>query len=937
MSWTPEKWREIERLVDQALRRPGPERAAFVVAQCAGDEATLERVLDLLFATSEAEAIVTPMWVPAESSEATETWQASEPSETAGLASSSEPTGETFARTLGSFRILRQLGKGGMGTVYLAEQSSPVERQVAVKVAHSPLGSEGRLRIAAERQAMARLSHPNIAQVLEAGSTEDGYPYFAMELVDGAPITTYCDEREIGIETRIRLFQAVCSGVQHAHQKGILHRDLKPNNVLVTEIDGRPTPKIIDFGIAKALDRPLLDHTLETGERILGTPAYLSPEVLGAGATPDTRGDVYSLGVLLQELLIGERPFPRVAGETPASQWLRKVEEDPVSPSRRWSELDEGARDLSARRRGLGRRELGRKVQGDLDWIVLRAVARDPTDRYASVSELASDVERFLADEPVLAGPPTASYQLRKLIRRHRLPVAFSLLLLLALVAGFVARSLEAARANRQAVEALAAREETEKVVDYLVDLFDAADPDRALGREVSARELLEAGTSRLEGAGLEETPRVKARLLHTSAQVYRSLGDVQDALRLAEEALATRRRELGTDHPDFGASLLLVATLESEVGNYERSEELLGEALALRAAAHGESSLQVLSVLKVLGAIHEETGRYEEALAIYERARQTLSRLPVPAPVEEADVLNNMGVVYWRQDRYDEAEALYRRALELKKQHLETGHPSLAMTLNNLGDVLRLDYRLEEAGEMYRRALEIRERVLGEDHPHLGMTLFSIGNLERQLGRWDEAEALFERARTLWAQALGPEHDWVAHALHNLGLVYFSQGRDIEAEDLYRRALRIRRAAFDDSGPLVAESRLLLGKALRTQGRYDEAAQELEAAQEYFETSSDYEWFVAVCLAERGLVAFARGELDVAEELLHESRVMGEADDPPESRLGYALFGLARIARARGSDDEAKQLAQRALDCFATDLPPVHRHVEEARKLLED
>ena len=932
MEMTPERWREIERLVDRALRLPGAERARFLVADCSDDPAKLEQVLDLLLASSEAEAIATPVWSPAAAGEGA----AEPPSQLARPVSPSLGDGE---RIIGSFRLLRTLGRGGMGTVYLAEQRAPVERQVAVKIAHRPLGSEGRLRLAAERQAMARLSHPNIAQVLEAGSTEDDHPYFAMELVDGPPITTYCDERRSGLEDRLRLFLAVCSGVQHAHQKGILHRDLKPNNLLIREIDsGAPVPKIIDFGIAKALDEPLIDHTLDTGERILGTPAYLSPESFSArGAAPhaDTRGDVYSLGVLLLELLIGERPFAETPGETPLSQWRRKTEEDPLSPSRRWQTLDDGSRNTVAALRGTEPRAWGRRIRGDLDWIVLRAIARDPVDRYPGVSELAADVERHLADEPVLAGPPTASYQLRKLVRRHRGAVLSAAVLLLALAGGFVARSLEAARANRQAGEARAAREETEQVVDFLTGLFSAADPRQALGRELTVRELLQSGTDRLSAAELAATPRVRARLLHTTADVHSSLGESGAGLPLAEEALAIRRRELGAAHPDVTASLLLVARLESEIGNYERSEALLRQALAQVRASHGERSGKVAVVLKVLGAIHEETARYDEALAFYDRALSIAEEVDGPESIATADILNNQGVIHWRRGRYATAETAYRRALEVKEQLLDRHHPSLATTVNNLGDLLRDMERLEDSHVFYRRALEIRQKVLGSGHPHLGVTLNSMGNLQRRLGNLEAAEELLQRARTVWEEALGPEHDWVAYAYFNLGVVYFDQGRDREAEKMQRRALSIRRAALGESNPVIGQSLAMLGQVLRVQGRLEEAAQALDSAQEILAGPSGSQWFLARCLVEQGLLAVERERLETAEGFLARAHAMAEANDPPDSRLGYALYGLARLERARGRPREAEALVRRAVDYLAIDLAAGHRHLEEARELL--
>ena len=824
-----------------------------------------------------------------------------------------------------------------MGTVYLAEQTSPVERRVAIKIAHSPLGRDGRLRLAAERQAMARLSHPNIAQVLEAGSTDDDHPYFAMEWVEGMPMTAYCDRRQLDLKARMRLFLAVCSGVQHAHQKGILHRDLKPSNILITEIDGTPVPKIIDFGIAKALDRPLLDLTLDTGEDILGTPAYLSPEALSAsgGVIADTRGDVYSLGVLLQELLIGERPFAK--GESSLAQLLRKTREEPASLSQRWQGLDTESRNRLARSRATPPRELSRRIRGDLDWIVLRAVARDPADRYPGVSELAADVERHLSDRPVLAGPPTAAYQLRKLIQRHRIAVVFSALLLLALAGGFVARSLEAARANRQAVEARVARAETERVVDFLVELLGSADPSQALGSEPTAREILQEGAARLEGEELEATPRVRARLLHTTAEVQRGLGEASAGLPLATEALTIRRRALGESHPDVAASMLLVARLESDIGNYERSETLLDEALALYRASHGESSAEVVQVLRSLGALHEATRRYDQALTYYQRALAVAEEVAGPESVEVADALNNMGVVHWRRNDYPQAEAVYRRALRLKEELFDAHHPSLAMTLNNLGDVLRDSERLEDAHAAYQRAFEIREAVLGAEHPHLGVTLNSMGNLKLRLGHWAPAEALFQRARTLWEQALGPEHDWVAYAFSNLGLGYHAQGRDEDAEAMQRRALAIRRTALGDADPVVGQSLALLGQALRARGLLAEAGEALASAQVLLEKPSGSPWFLSLCLVERGLLALEAGQLARAEQFLERVLTLAEEDDPPDSRLGSAWFALARLEHARGRYKEAEELTRRAIGALNVDLPAGHRQLREARALLAE
>ncbi len=473
------------------------------------------------------------------------------------------------AGRIGPYRILSTLGEGGMGTVYLAEQTEPIRRRVALKVIRfGSMGSDTVRRFEAERQALARMNHPNIAQAYEAGSTDDGQPYVVMEYVPGLPITDYCDRQRLTVEERLELFLAVCDGVHHLHQKGILHRDVKPSNVLVTEVrategDDRPVPKLIDFGIAKGLDQPLTDVTMLTGELLVGTPGYLSPEAVRAsqaegGLDVDIRSDVYSLGVLLYELLTGERPF--ATDEASFLEVIRRItEEEAPLASARLAALDAASRLERARARRFESPALGRRLKGDLDWILRRAMARERYRRYVSAAELAEDVRRHLRHEPVAAGPPGAGYRLRKFVRRHRSGVVSAVLITLALLGGIAARTLEAARANREAARASeevvrASREAkaARQVSDFLVGLFEISDPHQASAGTMTAREILDRGAERLRGQELEDQPLLQARLMDTIGSVYGKLGLHEPAVELLAEALEIRRDHLGEDHPDL-------------------------------------------------------------------------------------------------------------------------------------------------------------------------------------------------------------------------------------------------------------------------------------------------------------------------------------------------------------------------------------------------
>ena len=431
---------------------------------------------------------------------------------------------------IGPYRILSLIAEGGMGAVYLAEQQTP-QRRVALKVIKAGMDTRHVVaRFETEREALALMDHPSIATVFDAGETHSGRPYFVMEYVAGVPITDYCDRHNLRTRERLALFLQVCSAVQHAHQKGVIHRDLKPSNVLVTVVEGNPIPKVIDFGVAKATSRRLTEKTLFTELGLLvGTPEYMSPEQAEmTGLDVDTRTDIYALGVLLYELIVGALPFDSVrlrrAGYAEIQRIIR--EEEPARPSTRLSSLGATASEV-ARRRHTDLPSLMRELRGDLDWITLKSMEKDRTRRYASASELAADLSRHLADEPVSARPANFAYRSRKFVRRHRAGVAIGAAAIAVLVAFGATMAVQSSRIAAQRDLATRERDRAERVSGFLVSLFEASDPDRSKGEKVTARQILDLGRQRLDSE-LKDQPQTRAALLHTIGSVYAAL-DLND------------------------------------------------------------------------------------------------------------------------------------------------------------------------------------------------------------------------------------------------------------------------------------------------------------------------------------------------------------------------------------------------------------------------
>jgi tetratricopeptide (TPR) repeat protein len=727
---------------------------------------------------------------------------------------------------IGPYKLLQVLGTGGMGVVYEAEQSEPVTRRVAIKILK--LGMDTRevlARFEAERQALAVMDHPGIAKVLDGGATEGGRPYFVMELVHGVPLSEYCDFHRLTLDERVRLFVKLCQAVQHAHHKGVVHRDLKPSNVLVIEQDGVPLPKIIDFGVAKAVGQRLTEQTLVTqlGQAI-GTPAYMSPEQAEAsGLDVDSRTDIYSLGVMLYELLVGDLPLdPREVGQQAYLARLVMRETNPPTPSARFSGLGDRQATTAAFRRTRSA-ELRRELEGDLDWIVMRAMDPDRNRRYETANGFALDLERHLSDEPVLARPPNVMYRFRKFVRRNRAGVVAATGLAAAIFGGLIGTSAALIRAVR--AEAAVAREATvaEQVSDFLVGLFEVSDPGEALGNSITARELLDSGAVRITDE-LADQPLVQTRLLLTMGDAYRSLGLYNQAKAVLEKALALRQTQFGADHPEVAEVLYQLGQILRVQGDYAEAERLYHRALTIQGDQLGPNDPAVAATLSGLGSSYTSQGRFDQAEPLLERSLRIREQVLDPNDTDIASSLGALASLRYHKGSYEEADSLFGRALAIREHAYGSDHPSVAQTLSDLGGVRWSQGQLDEADQLFRRSLDIRTRMLGPDHPRLASILNNLGVLAWTLGDYAEADNLYTQALGIYEHALGSEHPRTAGALNNLAETRWKLGNYQEAEQLFRRALAVKEGVLEPQHPSIAITLNGLANVLRDQGRYAEA-----------------------------------------------------------------------------------------------------------------
>ena len=648
---------------------------------------------------------------------------------------------------IGRYKLLSVLGEGGMGVVYLAEQERPIRRQVALKVIKPGMDSVRVIaRFEAERQALALLDHPNIAHVHDAGTTENGRPYFVMEYVKGLPITEHCNNHKLTIENRLNLFRQVCLAVQHAHQKGIIHRDIKPSNILITTQDNQAVPKIIDFGVAKALSMPLTERTLATEDsQLLGTPEYMSPEQADMVSEDiDTRSDIYSLGVLLYVLMTGVLPFDSDTLRTGGIDHIRQVirETDPKTPSTHFLSLGEEANKIAQSRR-TEIATLTKKLRKELEWIPLKAMRKERAERYRSASELADDIDNYIKGDPLIAGPLTAVYRFKKFLRRNRALVTGIVAVLAVLIAGVVVSTVFAVKAERQAKISQAVNEFLKE------DLIRSVDPHVAQGREMTVRSWLNAASESIEGR-FENEPLVEASIRETLGNTYRNLGDFEAAERHLKRVVQIHRDELGKEHPQTIYACFQLCGALWEAGRTAEAQPLCLETVECSKRVLGKEHRTTLRSMNILALVHDSLANY------------------------------------------DEAEQLFREILQTSRKVFGQKDMITLLAVGNLANVLKRAGRYEEAEPLSLKALELRRQVLGEDHPYAIDSLRSLGNLRAEQGRYKEAEKLLTESLEKRRCVQGPEHKRTIHNMVHLGWVYTEQQRYSEAETLLLDAFEL-------------------------------------------------------------------------------------------------------------------------------------------------
>jgi eukaryotic-like serine/threonine-protein kinase len=869
-------WTRVEELFEALADRPTAEREDLLVELCGSDAGLMEEVRSLLAADRRGAAMMPEPAAPAPEL----------------------PRG----RRLGPYRVLRRLGSGGTGTVYLAERDDDAfGRAVAVKVvAEGAAPAPTVARFLAERRILAALDHPNVVRLLDAGGTADGLHYSVMEFVEGEPIDRYCDHRRLAVADRLRLVQAVCSGVHAAHQLLVVHRDIKPANVLVTE-GGQP--KLLDFGIAKPLPAAWQEADgASAGGPWPMTPEYASPEQV-RGWRVGTASDVFALGGLLYHLLTGRSPWrPQRPGVGALAQAI--CEQAPEPPSA--VALEGPDAEARARLRSTTPARLRRRLAGDLDAIVLKALHKEPRHRYTSVDALAVDLGRHLQRRPVRARPGSVASRAYKLWRRNRVAVTAAFAALALLVTITAALAVQAARLASERDRAAVERDKAQRVAAFLGEIFQLADPETSASETVTARQVLDRAAERIP-VEFDDRPEVQAELLNTLGRVYADLGSYQRGRELVRRALEARRSALGPDDPAVAESLDRLGQIRSLEGDYAGSERLHRQALDLLLRTVGPDDRRVAGALQNLGVALRRQNRLDEAESVYRRALETYRRVGAEEDPEVARTLSNLAVLLHSRGDLAQAERLHRQALALRLQLLGPGHPDVARSLSYLGLTLLRRGALEEAEASLRRALELHTALWGESHPEVGWAHQDLAMLLRERGDLAGAEEHLRRALDIQRRRLGEDHPDFAQTTNDLALLLIERGELAGARELLARVLETYRTALGPDHPNVGIVLMNLGRVAGLAGDRQQAEERFRQALSILERAPGSEYPEGTAALRLGTLLLDAGDVERAEpELRRAVAVLGRAPsaepgsrDWAENTLGACLAALGRYPEA--------------------------------------
>lgn len=823
--------------------------------------------------------------------------------------------GEQPGDFVGNYKLLQLIGEGGMGSVFMAEQEQPVRRKVALKIVKPGLDTKEVIaRFESERQALAMMSHPNIARVLDAGATDQGRPYFAMELVKGVPVTEYCNQTKMTTRERLELFVPICQAIQHAHQKGVIHRDIKPRNVMVTLIDGKPVPKVIDFGIAKAIDHRLTERTLFTryGE-FIGTPAYMSPEQAAlSGMDVDTRSDVYSLGALLYELLTGLPPFDSERLKTMAHDEMRRYisESTPVQPSDAIGTAGGDQATTIAEARQSTPRDLKLQFHGELDWIVMRSLEKERARRYDTAIALAEDVQRYLQHEAVVARPQSSFYRLRKFVARNQLAVGAAAAIAVVLLVSTIVSSLLAWRAIESGRRATVEAESLREVVEFInFGLFAQANPLEEAHRDVTLRTVLDRAAHQL-AAGPIERPEVEMAIRSTIGETYRGLGELdlamlhlrrahklavdnlgeadrktisaandlasamlglaryESARPLLESNLAIAERELTADDGLLLTAMKLRARHHAATGDLLAAEALLEDVLQRRRDAGGENSPETLAAMGDLGSLFQSQGRLDDALELLEVAHRGLVVTEGTWHPATLATSLKLAALYLSRNEHDRAEKVYADTILHAKNVLGEQHPQTLSAKHGLALVHFSRNRIEAAQQLLEEVLTGQSAQLGDGHPATLDTMHNLARLLKVRGQYAEAEELMVTELQRRRNTQGDADAATRRAQSELAFFYLERSR---LDDAIRHFEEITEtlATSDPHDPNAFVSLTMLALCRNKDGNYEAAKADLLRVEQFCAESLPDHWLQAVAASLLGEVELRLGDRKAAEDAL--------------------------------------------------------------------